>query len=247
MILCVAAFGAGFIDAVVGGGGLIQLPALMLVYPDAALPVLFGTNKLASIAGTSAALVRYARTVPIRWPVIGPAAALAFVGSFLGARAVSSLSPTALRPAVLVLLVLVAIYTLARKDLGLAPRDPPPRAAWIAGALGAGIGFYDGFFGPGTGSFLVFAFVGLLRMGFLEASASAKLCNVATNLAALAWFLPQNQVWYSVAVPMAVCNIAGSTLGTRLALSKGSEFVRRLFLVVVSALVTKLAWDWYGG
>ncbi len=246
LALCFAAFLAGFVDAAVGGGGLIQLPALMLAYPEAPLPVLFGTNKLASIAGTSVALVRYALAVSLRWSVIAPAAALAFIGSFLGARAVSAMPTSALRPVVLLLLVAVAVYTLIRKDLGAKSGQLPPYAALGAAALGAALGFYDGFFGPGTGSFFIFALVGALRFGFLEASASAKLLNVATNLAALAWFLPQGQVWFGVALPMALCNILGSTAGARVALSRGSQFVRQLFLIVVTLMVAKLGYEWFG-
>ena len=241
--LCLAAFVAGFVDAIVGGGGLIQLPALLVVLPEAPVATVFGTNKLASFAGTSVALYRYAQTIAIPWRQIGPGAAFAFGGSFLGARLVSLIPSDILRPLVLVLLIGVAVYTAWRKDFGKHARKPPERAVLIGIALGLGIGFYDGFFGPGTGSFFVFAFVGLLGMGFLEASAGAKLCNMATNLAALAWFLPHGSVRYDLALPMGACNIAGSVLGTRLAILHGSGFVRTFFLLVVSGLILKIAWD----
>lgn len=242
-LACVAAFLAGLIDAVAGGGGLVQLPALFVLFPDAAVPLLLGTNKVASVAGTSAALWKYARTVAIPWRAVGPAAVAAFVGSFGGARLATVLPTAWMKPLVLVLLVLVLAYTLVKKDLGALARDPHPAAAARALAMGAILGLYDGFFGPGTGSFLLFGFVAWLGLDFLGASASAKLVNVATNLAAILAFAAAGLVRWEVAVPMAVCNVAGSSVGTRIALARGAPFVRKLFLGVVSALLVRMAWE----
>lgn len=245
LFLLPAAFLAGCVDAVVGGGGLIQIPALFAAYPAAAPATLFGTNKCASVVGTAAASWRYARRVVMPWRTILPAALAAFAFSYVGAAAVAWLPKAALRPLILVLLVLAAGYTLARKDFGQVHR--PAHAglrefAW-ATLLGAVIGFYDGFFGPGTGSFLIFLFVRWFGFDFLHASASAKLVNVATNLAALAYFLPNGYWLPGLAIAMAACNVAGSAAGTRLALQHGSAFVRRVFLVVVGLLIAKFAWD----
>ena len=247
-LLCVFAFLAGLVDAVVGGGGLIQLPAMLLLLKGTPVPTILGTGKVSSLMGTAAALRRYAGQVPLRWRAVGTAAAVAGVFSFLGARVVSQLPQELLPPLVLGLLVVIAIYTFWRKDFGSihAPRLPADREPLYGASVGLVIGFYDGFFGPGTGSFLLFAFVGLFGYDFITSSASAKLVNVATNLAALAYFAYTGQILWAVALPMAVSNIAGSTLGANLALRHGTGFVRVLFLVVVTAFILKLGWQVFG-
>lgn len=239
------AFLAGFVDAVVGGGGLIQVPALFVLKPELSPATLFGTNKLSSIVGTANATWQYARRVQLPWRLLLITAGTAFVFSFLGARAVSVLNPNALRPMIIVLLVLVFVYTLIKKDFGSlhAPRLSERRQQYFGLLLGAVIGFYDGFFGPGTGSFLVFAFVGLFGFSFLAASASAKVINLATNAAALAWFIPTGHVLYQAAVPMAVANLAGSWCGAHLAMQRGSGFVRLFFIGVVALLLARMVWD----
>lgn len=247
-LLCLAAFGAGLIDGMVGGGGLIQLPALLLLLPKVPVPTILGTGKVASLAGTAAALARYLRgagAVPMRWRTVGVAAVVAGCFALLGARAVSGLDKDLVRPLVLALLVLMAAYTFWRKDFGSlhAPRLHGRAELLTGAALGAALGFYDGFFGPGTGSLLLFAFVGLFGYDFLAASASAKVVNVATNIAGLAYFILTGQVLYHIALPMAACNMLGSALGARLALRRGTSFVRVLFLVVVSGFILKLGWD----
>ena len=243
LLLCVFAALAGFIDAVVGGGGLVQLPAIMILLPGVPIATLLGTTKLAAGAGTSMAVQRYARHVRIDWPLVAPAAITAFVFSFLGSRTVTLLNTNIVRPVVLGLLVVVAIYVFWVKDLGLIhqPKHALRKARWIGILIGATLGFYDGFFGPGTGSFLVFAFVGIFGFDFLAASASAKVINLATNAAAIIYFCSTGHVIYHIAVPMAVCNVAGAALGSRMAIAKGSRFVRIFFLVIVCALIAKLA------
>lgn len=236
---------AGFVDAVVGGGGLILVPALFGVFPQAAPATLFGTNKGGAIWGTGWATLQYARRVEMPWSALLPAAAAALTGSFAGAWAVTMINPEGLRKALPLILLAVFAYTLARKDLG---RQHEPRfaghvQALIASAIGLLIGFYDGFFGPGTGSFFVFLFVRLLGFDFLHASASAKLLNTATNAAALLLFAMKGHVWWHVAAVMAVTNVAGSLIGTRMALARGAGFVRGMFIFVVGALILKTAWD----
>lgn len=248
LYLCLFAFMAGFIDSVVGGGGLIQLPALLIFMPSAPLPAVFGTGKFAGIMGTTAAMVKYVRTVKLNYWAILPAAASAFVFSFLGARALSHLDASLLKPLILLLLILVAVYTFIKKDFGSlhAPRLTEQKERLYGLLVGASIGFYDGFFGPGTGSFLIFIFIGLFGFNFLAASAAAKVVNVATNLSALLYFMYKGYVVYEAAIPMAACSILGSQLGTRTALKRGVGFVRVLFLVVVSGIILKLAYDTYG-
>jgi uncharacterized protein len=245
LYLCLFAFLAGLIDSVVGGGGLIQLPALFVFLPHVALPVVFGTGKLSSIAGTSVSMWRYARNVEINWRALLPAAASAFVFSFLGARALSHFNADLARPLILVLLILVALYTFFRKDFGAihAPKLPERREIWYGILVGVVIGFYDGFFGPGTGSFLMFIFVGVFGFNFLSASASAKVVNVATNLSALLYFSYKGYILYHIGIPMAISSVLGSMVGTRIALVKGSAFVRKLFLVVVTGIICKFAYD----
>lgn len=243
--LGLAALFAGFVDSIVGGGGLIQLPALFTAFPGTTPATLFGTNKLASIVGTTSAAIQYSRRVAIPWRVAGPGALAALVGSWYGAKAVAYLDPAILRPLILVLLVLVAAYTFLRKELGAVSNEPEhgKRSAMLAVVIGGGIGFYDGFFGPGTGSFLIFLFIRFLGMDFLRASVSAKILNVATNLAAIGFFVGNVELMWKLAAVMAVCNLAGSIIGSRMALKHGTGFVRKMFLGVVLVLIARLTYD----
>ncbi len=243
--LCLFAALAGFIDSIAGGGGLIQLPALLIFFPHEAVAHLLGTNKLASIAGTFFAAGQYSRHVRIDWETTLPAAGFALVSSFLGARVASHTNPAVMRGIIVVLLVGILAHTLARKDFGSrhAPMVRNTRHLRLSAATGAVIGFYDGFFGPGTGSFLIFVFIGVFGFNFLAASASSKIVNLATNLSAVAYFACTDNILYTLALPMAASNIAGSLVGSRLAILKGNRFVRVLFLAVVSAMVVKLGYD----
>lgn len=248
VLLVLAAFLAGFVDAIVGGGGLIQLPALFVFLPAAVaadVPLVLGANKFSSICGTTVATVQYALRIRPPGRVVIPAAVLAFVGSLLGARAVSLLNPAMIRPVILILLVVVALHTYARKGFGQmrAVKLSDEARPWVAAAIGFAIGFYDGFFGPGTGSFLIFAFVGVFGFDFLLASASAKMVNLVTNMAAVGWFASIGKIPYSYAIPMAIANILGAAIGARLAILKGNEFVRRFFLGVVLMLIARFAWE----
>ncbi|MBI3286222.1 MAG: TSUP family transporter [Burkholderiales bacterium] len=245
LVLALAAFCAGFVDAVVGGGGLIQVPALFSVLPGAVPATLLGTNKLASIWGTAVAARNYLKAVRLRWSMVLPAAAMAFLFAFAGAFTVTHIPPTYLRKALPFILVAVALYTFKKKDFG-AQHKPLFSAAhenlW-AMAAGAGIGFYDGFFGPGTGSFLMFLFIRWFGYDFLRASAVAKLLNVACNGAALLWFGVSGHVIWQLGLAMAACGVAGSMAGSHLAIKHGSSFVRKMFLLVVLALICKTSYD----
>ena len=245
LIVTLASMLAGGIDSIVGGGGLILIPTLFAVYPNAAPATLFGTNKSAAVWGTSIATAQYARRVRLRWPVLLPAAGAALAGSFTGAWVLTLIDPGFLRRTLPFVLAAVLAYTLAKKDLGRthAPRHTHRVQVVLACAIGLTIGFYDGFFGPGTGSFFIFLFVRLLGYDFLNASASAKLLNVATNVAAIALFALKGHVWWQVGLVMAVANVAGSLIGTRLALKHGAGFVRGVFIVVVGALILKTGYD----
>lgn len=245
LILAIAAFAAGMIDAVVGGGGLIQLPALFSVFPNMPPATLLGTNKLSGVWGTAAAAAGFARKVQVRWSTAVPAALAAFALSFVGAFTVTHIPADFVRKLLPFVLVAIAIYTFRKKDFGSihAPLHTGGKERIIAVLVGGGIGFYDGFFGPGTGSFLVFLFVRFFGFDFLGASAAAKVVNVACNTAALLWFGYSGHLLWQLGLMMAVCNVLGSLTGIRLAVRHGSGFVRKLFLVVVGVLICKTLYD----
>ena len=245
LVLCAFAFLAGGLDAIVGGGGLVQLPALLVVLPQAPVVALLGTNKLASVVGTASAAVTYNRKISVDRRTAVVMAVFAFAGSGLGALAATRVDGDVLKPLVLVALVAVLGYTLRSPSLGEVELLRMKARAQRATAAGGGavIGFYDGLVGPGTGSFLVFLLVGAVGLSFLHASATAKVVNTATNLSALALFAWGGHVLWVLGTAMALCNLAGSQVGTRLAIRRGSGWVRRVFLVVVSALVLRLAYD----
>ena len=245
IILSATSLFAGFIDSLVGGGGLINIPALFTVLPKELPATLFGTNKIASVFGTSNAAWRYMRRVQMPWRTTLPAAMAAFAFSYLGAMAVAWLPRELLRPLMLVMLVGAAAYTFWRKDFGAIhqPQHAGRSELVYALMLGGAIGFYDGFFGPGAGSFLIFLFIRFFGFDFLHASAASKVVNVATNLAALGYFVPNGFYLPLAALAMAIFNVLGSIIGTHLALRHGSGFVRKVFLIVVSALIVKFAWD----
>ena len=236
---------AGLVDAIVGGGGLILVPALFTLFPSTHPATLFGTNKAAAIWGTGIAAAQYSRRVDMPWHALAPAAVSGFVASLGGAWLVTVVSPEFLRKLMPAVLLLVLLYTLWKKELGRhhAPRFSGRTETVVACGIGALIGLYDGFFGPGTGSFFVFLLVRLLGYDFLHASAGAKLLNTATNLAALLLFAFKGHVWWHFALAMALSNVAGSLLGTHLALRHGSGFVRGVFMAVVAALILKTGWD----
>lgn len=245
LFVSLASLLAGFVDSIVGGGGLILVPALFATFPAAHPATLFGTNKGASVWGTAFATWQYSRRVEMRWGALLPAAGAGFVAAFAGAWLVTVVSPAYLRRLLPLVLLAVLIYTVLKKDLGRthAPRLSGSQEALVAAAIGAVVGFYDGFFGPGTGSFLVFLFVRLLGYDFLSASASAKLVNTATNVAALMLFVVKGHIWWHFVVAMALANVLGSLLGTRMALKHGTGFVRAVFMLVVSALILKTSYD----
>ncbi|MFL6548023.1 MAG: sulfite exporter TauE/SafE family protein [Povalibacter sp.] len=244
LLVLAAAFGAGLIDSMVGGGGLVQLPALFSVYPNTPPPLLLGTSKFAGIFGTASAVTRFASKVVIPWRALLPLALGVLISSALGAVTATHVAPEVFRPLVPIMLIAVLIYLLRRKDLGAqhAPRAFAGSHHRLGTLLIIATGFYDGFFGPGTGSFLMFIFVRFYGYDFLNSAASARVLNVATNGAALAYFAWHGYVLWQLGVGMAICNVLGSFLGTRLALRGGSVFVRKIFIVVVSALILRTAW-----
>ncbi|SCX43365.1 hypothetical protein SAMN03159343_1218 [Klenkia marina] len=244
LVLLLAAFAAGWVDAVVGGGGLVQLPALLLVGGLSPLQAL-ATNKLASVAGTTTSALTYLRRTGTDLRTAAPMAAVAFVLSLLGASVAARLPAAAIKPVIVVALVVVAAVTALRPSMGDLPR--PRREALahygLAMVLAAAIGFYDGVLGPGTGTFLVIGLIAVVGYDFLRASATAKVVNVATNLGALAFFLPTGAVLVGLGLLMGLANVAGAYLGARMAIAAGNRFIRVVFLVVASLLVVRLSYD----
>jgi uncharacterized protein len=246
VLLCLAAAAAGWIDAVVGGGGLLLLPVLLLGLPQVPAAHILGTNKAVAIVGTSGAAVTYARRAPVDVRTAVRIGLMALAGSMAGAFFAAGISSGTLRPVIMVALLAVAAFVLLRPAFGTAGTGAPVsrrRTVLAVVLVGGGIGFYDGIFGPGTGTFLVLGITAVLHLDLVTASATAKIVNVCTNAGALAMFAYQGAVWWQLAGLMAVFNLAGGTLGARTALRKGSEFVRGVLLVVVFSLVAKLAFD----
>lgn len=240
--LCAVAAAAGWIDAVSGGGGLLQLPALLIALQGQPPAVALGTNKMSSILGTSAAALSYARVERPRLRTALPMAGVAFVGAGIGSFLALRLPGEVFRPVIIVALIGVWVFVALRRDFGLHSREVS-RGRHVATALGGGfaIGVYDGALGPGTGSFLVVLLVAALGYTFLQASATAKIVNVGTNLASLIVFGLGGAVLWGLGLLMGVCNVAGALVGARMAMSRGSGFVRIVLLVVTAALIVVLA------
>jgi uncharacterized protein len=240
-----AAVCAGFVDSIVGGGGLIQVPALLAGYPLGSPPVLLGTNKIGSICGAFSALVRYTRVVRIPWRALLPAAGVALVAALAGASLVSAVSPALFRPLVPIMLTVVLLYVLWHKNLGAhhAPTVFSRRRSYFALTIIAGIGLYDGFFGPGTGSFLMLLFIRLYGFDFLHATASARAINAATNAGALLYFGIHGDIHWALGIALGACNATGSVLGAHTAVKHGSKFVRVVFIAIVMALIIKTGAD----
>lgn len=244
--LILIGFLAGLMDAAVGGGGLLQVPGLFNILPqNTPIPTVLGVGKVASFSGTITATWQYVRKIRVPWHMLLPASALAFAGSYLGAKSVSLFPAEYMKPVMLVIMVAMCIYTFAKKDLGQAVREGALSRremgwGWFFGAL---IGFYDGIFGPGTGSLLAFVFVRLFRYDFLTANASAKVINTTTNLAALTFFVPNGHVVWAWALPLAAANLCGGLIGARLAILGGTRFLRRGFIALLCVMIGKFAWD----
>ena len=250
VLLCIAAGAAGWVDAVTGGGGLIQLPSLLIAMPNGPPADALGTNKLSSIIGTSAAAATYLRNTRIDLRTALPMAVAAFIGAGLGALLASHIPAASFRPIILVMLVGVWLWTWLKPAMGTVEQlrwEGQRRQYGVAVIAGLGIGFYDGLIGPGTGSFLLIVLVAGLGLSFLKASATAKIVNVGTNIAALIIFGFTGSVLWLLGLLMGACNLVGAVLGARTAIAKGSEFVRRVFLVVVALLILRLAWDVLAG
>ncbi|MGZ5245663.1 MAG: sulfite exporter TauE/SafE family protein [Flavitalea sp.] len=245
ILLCLAAFMAGFVDAIVGGGGLIQTPAGLILLPDKPIATVIGSLKIPAFSGTFFAAIQYAKRVQLKWGLLAFMLPIALVSSATGSWLLTKVSNAFMKPVLLVVLILVALYTYLNKNFGIHSDKSHSNRRRIIYCLliSAVIGFYDGFIGPGTGSFLVLIFIGLLGFDFLNASAHAKFVNLATNLGSIIFFTLAGKIMFYVALPMAISNAVGGILGARMAILKGNKFIKSFFLVVVTGTIIRFAWD----
>ena len=239
-LLVLAAFLAGFVDAIAGGGGLIQLPALLFGLPGAELASVLGSNKAVSVVGTSAAARTYRNKIGIHSKNLLPMVISAFIGSLVGASLATRVEREWFEPIIIVILIAVGIFTIFRPDFGTLPKPAKSPSIFVPPLIGLAIGFYDGLIGPGTGMFLLFSLVAVIGTSFLESSATAKFVNVATNLAALVIFVPSGHVLWWVVLIMAPMNLLGGFAGAHTAIGRGSVFVRAIFIVMLFLLAGRL-------
>ena len=245
IFLAIASGFAGFVDAMAGGGGLIQLPALIIGLPNKELPLILGTNKVPSIFGTSAAARNYFKNLKPDIPLTITMMVPAFIGSIAGAAFAASVPKEFFKPFIVLLLTSVAIYTWRKPDLGMSEnlKFTNQKRLFLVALIGLLIGFYDGIFGPGTGTFLVFFLVSGIGYAFLKASGTAKLVNIATNAGAILSFQITGHIWWQLGLLLGIANVSGAILGSRLAIKGGSPLVRKVFLAVTFLLITRVAWD----
>jgi uncharacterized membrane protein YfcA len=246
--VCAGALFAGFIDAVVGGGGLVQVPLLLILFPQYTHVQVIATNRFASLAGTSVAAFHYIRSVGVDAAVVVTAGLTSALTAFGGTFVMKLIAPEVFKPILLFVIILLAVYTFIKKDFGIdhAPKYDGSKHLVACGLIGAAIGFYNGFIGPGTGSLLVFSLVSIAGMSFLHASSTAKIVNAIADAASLIGFLMSKAVVFKIAIPMMVCNMLGGYIGSKAAILKGNTFIRYIFLLVMLLLIVRLSWDVLG-
>lgn len=244
-LLCSIAFCAGFVDSIVGGGGLIQTPLTLAVLPHLPVANIIGTLKIPAFSGTALASSQYLKSIKIQWKLFIIMAIVAFISAYCGSILLTKIDNDFMKPLLFIVLILLFIYTVFKKDFGQAKAKPIPyKKSIIYGILSAFvIGMYDGFIGPATGTFFIVAFVSLLKMDFLQASATAKLVNLATNFGSICLFLISGKIYWAVALPMAICNGLGGFIGAKFAITKGNQFIRYIFMFIILLSISRFGYE----
>lgn len=245
IFLCLASFVAGFVDAIVGGGGLIQTPIALVLLPNISIASVIGTLKIPGFSGTSMAAYQYLKTTKVNWRLFLIMAFVSFVFAYLGSSLLNIMQNDFMKPLLFLVLILLLLYTYFKKDFGQFQIEKlTHKQTYIYGiVICVFLGFYDGFIGPGTGSLLIMAFIAILGFDFLQANMYAKLVNLATNFGSITLFVLKGKIIWTIAIPMALCNVTGSWLGARLAISKGNGFIRIFFLIVVGIALLRFGYD----
>ncbi len=245
LLLCFIAFAAGWMDAIAGGGAMLQLPALFVLLPQTTAATIIGINKFSSVSGQLGAAIQYIRRLPMQWRIVLLLSLTTVLFAWLGTVVMVALPDRLLRLLILIALVCVTLFTLLRKNFGTVHQLPygPLRLTIIPLTLGVFFGFQDALVPVGSSTILILLLVSFVGFDFLNATATAKVVNVASNITALTYLASTNHILYGVAIPMAICNLAGSVLGARMAMARGSRFVRLLFLLVVNLIILKFAYD----
>lgn len=245
LLLCLFAFLAGWVDAIAGGGGLIQTPASLILLPQLPVATVIGSLKIPAICGTSLAVFQYVRKISLQWKTMLVICLLAFLAAFAGSTLLSSIGNKWMKPIILVTLTAVAIFTFRNTNWGQQPQKNISNVTFRKrmGLICIVLGFYDGFIGPGAGSFLMMAFISFLGMDFLRAGANAKLVNVSTNLGSIALFLIKGSIIWTIAIPMSFSNGLGGFLGAKMAIAKGNIFIRKLLLFVILLTLIRFGYD----
>ncbi len=245
ILLSLTAFIAGFVDAIVGGGGLIQTPMALILMPTLPVATLIGSLKIPSFTGTLMAAILYFKHLKINWKLLFLMIFLAIPAAFFGSMLLSVVNNDFMKPVLFIVLVILLFYTISRKNFGqqVSFSISKNKKYFLASLVAVVIGFYDGFIGPGTGSFLVLSFIFLLGFDFLNASANAKMVNLATNIGSIVLFLSKGKIIWLIAVPMAICNALGGYLGAKLAINQGNKFIRVFFLIVVFGTLIRFGYD----
>jgi hypothetical protein len=244
VLLCIIAFFAGFVDAIVGGGGLIQTPAGLILLPNNSVAQVIGSLKIPSFSGSFFAARTFLKKIKIPFARLVLFTSIAFTASFTGSYCLTLVSNRFMKPVILLVLAFIAIYTFTKKNFGQTTKNEQLHFPWYKGAIICiGLGFYDGFIGPGAGSLLVLAFISWLGFDFLQANAHAKVVNLATNLGSIVLFTLKGSILWPIAIPMAICNAIGGMLGSKLAMAKGNQFIRTVFLIVIIGTLCRLGYD----
>ena len=244
-LLCIAAFTAGFVDAIVGGGGLIQLPVALVLLPSFPVASVVGSLKIPSFSGTVFAAIQYIRKVKVNLRLLLLMMLLSTLTAFVGSLLLTKVHNDFMKPILMLVLIMVAIYTYSKKNFGqhISKELSNVKRILYAVIISIVIGFYDGFIGPGTGSFLILSLITIIGIDFLQASANAKMVNLATNAGSITLFLIKGTIIWSIAIPMAICNALGGIIGARLAIIKGNKFIRIFFLIVIVGTLIRFAYD----